>query len=58
MQTCGNCWVKIAKNSSCIQKCPQLPQKMSANNACMLATFSMSVYNHLTCLSNILTLPK
>ena len=42
MQTCGIEWVKTAKKLLFIQKCPQFSQKLSASNACMLATFSMS----------------
>ena len=42
MQNCGHCWVKTAGKLSFIQKCPQFSQKMSASNACMLATLSMS----------------
>ena len=42
MQTCGNLRVKTFKKSLFVQKSPQFSQKLSASNACMLATFSMS----------------
>ena len=34
--------VKTGRKLLFIQKCPQFSQKLSASNACMLATFSMS----------------
>ena len=40
MQNCGHKWGKTARNF--IQKCPQFSQNLSASNACMLTTFSMS----------------
>ena len=42
MQTCGHWWEKTVIKLLFIQKCPQISQKLSASNACMLATFSMS----------------
>ena len=49
-------WI-ITRNMLFIQKCPQFSQKMSASNACMLATFFMSEMNTTTLpdIANILT---
>ena len=42
MQTCEHWWVESAKKKIFIKKCPQFSQKLSATNACMIATFFIS----------------
>ena len=42
MQFCGHLWVKTTRKLLFIKKGPQFSRKLSASNACMLATCSMS----------------
>ena len=56
MQISGHWWVKTGRKLLFILKCPQFSQKLSASNACMLATFSMSVLNHTGLYWTILTI--
>ena len=54
MRTSWHFRLKTERQFMFIQKCPQFFQKLSASNACMLATFSMSgTHSVVICLKQI-----